>query len=135
LTLRLANGDRLTASKVLLTPGAWGATLLPQLGLDLPLTANKQQVVYIGDLSQEFAPGRFPVFLNLDHDFYGFPLDANGLLKASIHYPGPLIDPEEVQSPDPEFEEHVHSLLRTYIPRCRGRVAPLAHVHVCHDSR
>jgi monomeric sarcosine oxidase len=117
VVLRLADGDIVTANRAVLTTGAWGAKVLPQLGLTLPLTANRQQVVYMGGLGSEFAPDLFPVFLNLDHDFYGFPLDAFGLLKASIHEPGPVIDPDEVQMPGRDFEEQVLSLLRTYIPR------------------
>jgi monomeric sarcosine oxidase len=116
VTLRLADGESLTASKAVLATGAWGAKLLPQLGLTLPLTANRQQVVYIGGLGSEFAAGPFPVFLNLGHDFYGFPLDNSGLLKASIHKPGPVIDPDVVQTPGAEFVEEILSLLRTYIP-------------------
>jgi monomeric sarcosine oxidase len=117
VALRLADGETITASKAVLTTGAWGAKLLPQLGLTLPLTANRQQVVYMGGLGSEFAPGPFPVFLNLDHDFYGFPFDSNGLMKSSIHRPGPVIDPDMVQTPARDFEEQVLSLLRTYIPR------------------
>jgi monomeric sarcosine oxidase len=122
VTLRLADGERIAATRAVLTTGAWGAKLLPQLGLRLPLTANKQQLVYIDGLDDMFAPGRFPVFLNLDHDFYGFPL-CGGLFKASIHRPGPVIDPEVVQTPDAEFVEEVLALLRTYIPdAARGEV-------------
>ncbi len=123
VTLRLADGESLSVSRVVLATGAWGAKLLPQLGLTLPLTANRQQVVYIGGLGGEFAPGPFPVFLNLGHDFYGFPLDHSGLLKASIHKPGPVIDPDDVQTPGAEFVGQVLSLLRTYIPEAaRGDV-------------
>jgi len=123
VSFRLADGERMTASRAVLTTGAWGAKLLPQLGLRLPLTANRQQLVYIGGLDERFAPNRFPVFLNLDHDFYGFPLCGPDLFKASIHEPGPVIDPDVVQSPDGQFVEDVLSLLRTYIPdSARGEV-------------
>ncbi len=121
--VRLADGEAITASQVVLAVGPWAANLLPQLGLRLPLTANKQQVVYIEGLSDEYGPGRFPVFLNLDHEFYGFPLDGAGLLKASIHFPGPVIDPDALSSPDDSFTEHIKSLLGKYIPgAARGRV-------------
>jgi monomeric sarcosine oxidase len=117
VSIHLAGGDTVKAERAVLTPGAWGAKLFPQLGLPLQLTANRQQVVYMEGLGQEFAPGRFPVYLNLDHDFYGFPLDTNSLLKTSLHMPGPVIDPEEVQTPDPHFEAIILDFLRTYIPR------------------
>ena len=117
VTLRLASGDSVTAERAVIAPGAWGAKLFPQLGLPLQLTANRQQVVYMEGLGQEFAPGPFPVYLNLDHDFYGFPLDANGLLKTSLHFPGPIIDPEQLQTPDPQFEALILDFLSTYIPR------------------
>jgi glycine/D-amino acid oxidase-like deaminating enzyme len=116
VSVRLSDGETIEAGRAVLTPGAWGAKLFPQMGLTLRLTSNRQQVIYIEGLGQEFAPGPFPVYLNLDHDFYGFPLDANGLLKVSLHTPGPLIDPDEVQVPDPQFEAIILDFLRTYIP-------------------
>lgn len=123
VTVTLENGDRLEAERVAITAGAWEASFLPKLGLRVPLTANKQQVVYIAGLGEDFAPGRFPVFLNLDHDYYGFPLDANGLFKASVHLPGPVIDPDVPQMPDPDFTDDILGFLRDYIPRAaRGSV-------------
>lgn len=123
VTIGLENGEQVRASRVVLAAGAWSSTLLPKLGLELPLTSNKQQVVYISGLGREFAPGRFPVFLNLDHEFYGFPLDANGLFKASLHIPGPLMDPDVPQPPDVEFEREIVRLLERYIPgAARGNV-------------
>ncbi|MEA2574346.1 MAG: hypothetical protein QOH93_1644 [Chloroflexia bacterium] len=116
VVVELAGGEKVQARRVVLSAGAWSSTLLPRLGLPLPLTANKQQVVYFSGLGPEFGPGRFPVFLNLDHDFYGFPLDQNGLLKVSLHLPGPVIDPDVPQLTDPEFEAHLISLLERYIP-------------------
>ena len=80
-------------------------------------------MVYFSGLGPEFAPGWFPVFLNLDHDFYGFPHDANGLLKASLHIPGPVIDPDMPQPPDAEFEAEIVGLLERYIPgAARGKL-------------
>lgn len=124
VALDLESGERVHAGHVVLAAGAWSSTLLPRLGLSLPLTANKQQVVYFSDLGPEFAPGRFPVFLNLDHDLYGFPLDANGMFKASLHIPGPVIDPDVPQPPDAEFEAEIVRLLERYIPgAARGKLA------------
>jgi monomeric sarcosine oxidase len=124
IRLLLDDGSEVPASRVVLAVGAWGASLYPRLGLSLPLTAHKQQVVYMSGLGEDFAPGRFPVFLNLDHDFYGFPLDAAGLFKTSIHYPGPLIDPDLPLTPDQEFTERILSLLQKYIPQAAtGKVA------------
>ncbi len=115
--LTLGNGQTVQASRVILAVGPWSSTLLPQLGVSLPVTSHKQQVVYMAGLGDEFAPGKFPVFLNLDHDFYGFPLDEHSLLKASLHLPGPLVDPDLPQTPDDSFTERIVSLLATYIPR------------------
>jgi monomeric sarcosine oxidase len=124
MRLTLKDGTHIQASRVLLAVGAWGASLYPRLGLSLPLTAHKQQVVYMAGLGAAFSPGTFPVFLNLDHDFYGFPLDAAGLLKTSIHFPGPIIDPDLPLPPDRESTDEVLSLLEKYIPAAaRGEVA------------
>ncbi|MFL5732118.1 MAG: N-methyl-L-tryptophan oxidase [Chloroflexia bacterium] len=123
-TLLLAGGGEFKAPRVVLAAGAWGAKLLPRLGLKVPMTAHKQQVVYMSGLGAEFQPGHFPVFLNLDHEFYGFPLDAAGLQKSSIHLPGPIIDPDLDLPTDPEFTETVLSLLEQYIPpAAKGKVA------------
>jgi glycine/D-amino acid oxidase-like deaminating enzyme len=123
VTVTLDGGERLKADRVIVATGAWGATLLTRLGVSLPLTANKQQVVYVAGLGAEFAPGQFPVFLNLDHDFYGFPLDSEGLFKSSIHLPGPVIDPDLPLPPDEEFTLSIVSLLKRYIPRAaQGQV-------------
>ena len=125
VTVSDAAGQKHSAGRVAVAPGAWGARLLPKLGLAIPLTANRQQLIYVAGLGPEFEPGRFPVFLNLDHDFYGFPLDRNGLLKASIHSPGPVIDPERALTPDPNFDQAVFRLMRTYIPSAaQGRLGP-----------
>lgn len=122
--VRAESGEWLEASRVVLAVGAWGANFLPELGFTLPLTAHKQQVVYVSGLSHDFAPGRFPVYLNLNHDFYGFPLDGEGLLKAAIHFPGPFMDPDVPQPPDLPETERVVSLLDKYLPQAaKGRVA------------
>lgn len=121
---RLENGDVVAASRLILTVGAWGASFFPRLGLNLPLTAHKQQVVYMSGLSREFSPEQFPVFLNLDHEFYGFPLDSAGLFKTSIHLPGPLMNPDVPQPPDESFTEEIVSLLERYIPQgAKGKIA------------
>jgi monomeric sarcosine oxidase len=122
--LTLKDGTHIKASRVLLAVGAWGASFYPRLGLRLPLSAHKQQVVYIAGLGPAFAPGNFPVFLNLDHDFYGFPLDAAGLLKASTHFPGTVIQPDLPLPTDRESTDEVLSLLEKYIPpAAQGKVA------------
>ena len=99
----VGGGERVRAPRVALCTGAWGANVLPGLGVSVPLTAHKQQVVYLEGLGERYGPESFPVFLNLDHDFYGFPLDARGLLKASLHRPGPPQDPDVPQSPGPRI--------------------------------
>jgi monomeric sarcosine oxidase len=124
-----ADGQKHSAGRVLVAPGAWGARLLPRLGLAIPLTANRQQVIYVAGLGPEFAHDRFPVFLNLDHDYYGFPLDRNGMMKASIHSPGPIMDPDSAPRPDPSFDQAVLRLMRTYMPgAAHGR---LSHSRMC----
>jgi glycine/D-amino acid oxidase-like deaminating enzyme len=115
--LRLESGEEVVTNRALFTTGAWGASLFPSMGLRLPMTANKQQVVYVEGLGGDFATGTFPVFLDLDDNFYGFPLDAAGRFKSAIHEPGPLIDPYVPEPPDAEATDRVTSLLRRYIPR------------------
>lgn len=120
--LTLEDGTELQASRVVLAVGAWGANLFERLGVPLPVKAHKQQVVYVAGLGEEYSPARFPVFLNLDHDFYGFPLDSNGLLKTSVHETGPEMDPDVPEPPDEAATAQILALLGKYIPgAARGR--------------
>ncbi len=122
--VEIVGRESLAASQVVLAAGAWSASLLPSLGVTLPLTANKQQVMYISGLGANFKPGPFPVFLNLDHDFYGFPLDERDLFKVSVHYPGPVIDPNVPSPPDAEVDDYLLSLVQLYIPQAaEGQVS------------
>ena len=101
-----------------------GSQVFAHIRLAFPLTANKQQVVYVEGLGEEFAPRHFPVFLNLDHEFYGFPLDAAAYSKHRFTYPGPVIDPEVPLAPDQDYTDYIMSLIREYIPGAAlGKVA------------
>ncbi|HKP54488.1 MAG TPA: N-methyl-L-tryptophan oxidase [Chloroflexia bacterium] len=126
--VEVSGGERVAASHLVLAAGAWGASLLPSMGITLPLSAHKQQVMYISGLPDSFSAGRFPVFLNLDNDFYGFPLDEAGLLKVSVHYPGPLVDPDVPEPPNPGYDDTLRALVRTYIPRAAEGRVPLSRV-------
>ncbi len=128
VTVAIENVDAVTSSRVVLAAGPWTVSLLPELGLDLPVTAHKQQVMYIEGLPDQFRPDRFPVFLNLDHDFYGFPLDENGLLKVSVHFPGPVVDPYLPHLPDTDVDTLLLALVEKYIPEAAKRTAKMSRV-------
>ncbi|WP_336659135.1 NAD(P)/FAD-dependent oxidoreductase [Leucobacter sp. USHLN153] len=59
-SVRLENGEVLTADQVLLASGPGTRELLPGLGLELPLTPYIEQVVYVGDPSADLPAPDLP---------------------------------------------------------------------------
>ncbi len=82
--------------KVLVTAGAWMADLLPLLGL--PLTVTRQYYAHLRAARvEEFAVGAFPVWIDADANFYGFPDDGETPgVKVAWHEHGQPTHPDRV---------------------------------------
>lgn len=99
--IRSASGNEWACEKVLLASGPWTRKLLPDF--TSLLTATQQEVVYFEPAVKpenplnadqtNFALGAFPIFIELDSGFYGFPIHHNGALKVGNHLQGKPIDP------------------------------------------
>ncbi len=123
----LADGETLTADRVIVTAGPWVHDVLPDLRL--PVRATRQQVAYFRGLSPEqFGVGAFPVFL-AGMEYYGFPLQGPGWFKAASHIVGPDDDPNVPYAPNQDEVEEVRGFLRRTIPEAAE--APLAMVDRC----
>lgn len=85
LTVITDDGAYRTGS-VILAADAWTAELLEPLDVHIPLVVTREQVVYYpSDALDDFAIGRFPVWIWMDEDsYYGFPVYGDlGAVKAA----------------------------------------------------
>ncbi len=89
----VTNNGRYRANKIIVTAGTWMNSLIKDIDLQLPLTVEKEQVVYFNTQSDEsLLPGRWPIWLHYRTEHvYGFPDLGNGL-KAGFHHAGNYID-------------------------------------------
>ena len=90
-----AQGDEEAFDGVLITAGAWMGKLLN--GLNLPLSVERRQVVYL-DIErhpENFAPDKFPIWIDAVALYYGFPSD-NQIpgVKLASHVNGRPVDPD-----------------------------------------
>jgi monomeric sarcosine oxidase len=133
-----AAGVRLTVDgameqfdRVIVSAGSWtGALLSPWLRL--PLTPTRQQYAHfaVPGSHAAFGADRFPVWIDMDAHFYGFPEhDEIPGVKVALHRPGPAIDPD---SPDREPQDAVDDTLREYVSRRLPDVSgEVTHHKVC----
>ena len=96
VSVRTAKGAY-AADRLVVTAGPWLGSLLADL--NLPLTVEQQQVLYVRtSRTADFTPARMPIFINHDvrNAIYGFPLfDDPVAIKISDHMGAPAIRLEE----------------------------------------
>ncbi|MFN3651356.1 MAG: N-methyl-L-tryptophan oxidase [Armatimonadota bacterium] len=117
--------------RVVATAGPWTGPLLADR-VRLPLTPTRQQYAHFepGVHAGAFESDRFPVWIDMESHYYGFPLD--GVIpgvKVALHRPGPPLDPD---SPDREPRSEVNDDLRRYVRRrLPGADGPVTFSKVC----
>jgi sarcosine oxidase len=122
---------RFSCRRLVVTAGAWTASLLESVGMHLPLTVTQEQVTYFATPHlKEFAIGRFPVFQWKDEfSCYGFPIYGEVATKAAIDASGPAVTPQNRSfEPDPEREQRLETFLAARIP---GFVGPKLYSKTC----
>lgn len=132
----LDTGDRLTGDITVVAAGAWTPRLVPELADLLPVTA--QPVVHLRPpASQRFAP---PEFITWCADiqktgFYGFPANAEGLVKVANHGPGVAVDADYQAAWPDDADDNFRAFLRESLPELAD--APIVHRRLCRysDSR
>jgi sarcosine oxidase len=102
------------ADAVVLAAGPWSARLAP----GLPLRTTLQETIYAQPRRPAaFAPSRFPVFIEAESGFYGFPVHAGGAVKLARHVRGPDHPPLDRQGEaSPAFVEECRTFWRAHIP-------------------
>jgi monomeric sarcosine oxidase len=113
--------------KVLVAAGPWSRSLLPQLASHLRVT--RQEVLYFAPRqTSDFTPDKFPIFLDLDSGFYGFPVHHHGAMKIANHQKGPVVDPNQTDATVRD-EHAARAFFREFIPGLED--APLIETKVC----
>jgi sarcosine oxidase len=127
------SGREVVCKRAMIASGPWSRKLLPFLR-DM-LTTTRQELVYFeppGGTNSPgatgmagFEPGSFPIFLELESGFYGFPIHHGGAMKIANHHKGSQVDPSSTDD----------SVGEQFIERCRkffGEFIPgLANARVC----
>jgi sarcosine oxidase len=103
------DGEELAAGAVVVTTGAWVTHLVGPTGVDVPVGATRETVVYLEQLGADSVPaviddGSVPspgdgIVSRAGQAAYGLPAPSLGL-KAGIHHSGPEVDPEDEGGPD-----------------------------------
>ena len=121
-----------TSNRLVVTSGAWTDTLLGKVGLRLNITVTQEQVTYFATPNlQEFAIGRFPVFIWEDSEMpvYGFPIYGEVATKIGIDASGPPVTPDtRTFDPDPMREQQVIAWMKRFIP---GFLGPILYTKTC----
>lgn len=137
-----ANGVEVTsehvtyhAKRLIVTAGAWSASLLGEIGVDLRVT--RQAVVWVWPQEPErFRLGSFTCF-GIEDDvpgfrgiYYGFPMvPGRAGFKLAHHAPGEAATPEHLdRSPRKEDASSVEDALRKFLPLAHG---PVTNVGIC----
>jgi N-methyl-L-tryptophan oxidase len=112
-----ASGEEYQCDRAAMSSGPWTRKLLPFL--DAKLTTTRQEIVYFEPASASvcFDPGRFPIFIELDSGFYGFPTHHRGWMKIANHHKGAPVEPYEFDDAVGEdFIERCRVFFRRFIP-------------------
>jgi sarcosine oxidase len=131
VTIRLADGDELSAAHVVVAADAWTAPLLAPLGASLPLVVTREQVTYYDtDTPSAFEADRFPVWIWMDDpSFYGFPTFGRPGVKVSQDCGGSPVDPDTRGfDPDPAILARTDAFVREAF---EGRLGPALSTTTC----
>jgi sarcosine oxidase len=110
-------GTTLSCKRAMIASGPWSRTLLPFL--ENKLTTTRQEIVYFEPQTERsrFEPEAFPIFLDLESGFYGFPVHQRGAMKIANHLKGIEIDPTSKDDQVSEqFVEKCRAFFAAFIP-------------------
>ena len=92
------SGRAIECGRAMVASGPWTLKLLPDLAE--VLTTTRQEVIYFEPRPGTMAPssrfdvGSFPMFIDLDSGYYGFPVHHLGAMKIANHKKGEAVDPD-----------------------------------------
>ena len=130
LGVESGSGERWLADCVLLAAGAWTPLLLPELQ-DV-MWATAQSVFHFRPQDPRmFAPPEFPVWFSEigSSGWYGFPANADGIVKVADHGPGRRVAASEPRVMPEGEEARFRAFLRETFPSLAE--APVVATRVC----
>jgi len=115
-------GASIECQRALVASGPWSRKLLPFLKNNLRTT--RQELVYFKPVTKQnkdpqfnFEPNNFPIFLELESGFYGFPVHHEGAMKIANHHKGNEVDPDSAeQLVGDQFINSCRAFFSVYIP-------------------
>ena len=115
--VQLTGGRRVEANVVLVAAGAWTPKLLPWLG-DRMKTVGQQVLHFKPRDATPFLPNQFPVWgADISRTgWYGFPANAEGVVKVGHHGAGIEIDPGHERDVDAAHEAACREFLADSFP-------------------
>ncbi len=123
----VTNDGDILAKRVIVAAGAWTRDLLATLGVDVPLTVERQTMHWLEAAGEGalLGPGQFPVSI-IEHAparmFYAIP-DLGDGVKAAIHYEGAFTSAESVERAVTERDTApVLALAKRFVPTAAGRI-------------
>ncbi|MEK6409631.1 MAG: N-methyl-L-tryptophan oxidase [Acidobacteriota bacterium] len=119
------SGREIVSERAMIASGPWSRRLLPFL--EDKLTTTRQEIAYFepGNAISagsshsllSFEPGSFPIFLELESGFYGFPIHHAGSMKIANHHKGAEVDPDSAEDHAGEdFIESCRAFFSEFIP-------------------
>ncbi|WP_413250101.1 N-methyl-L-tryptophan oxidase [Sinomonas flava] len=119
------DGGEFHAQNLVVAAASWLPELMPDLGLDYPLTLSQEQVSYFTSPNLgDFAPGKFPIWIfHGDETFYGFPVYGEPGVKLARDMRGRFITTAgRVFEGDDEEAAVLRGFLERHLP---GAVGPV----------
>jgi len=117
----------ITAKRVIVAAGAWTRSLFATLGVELPLTVERQTMHWLEPIvdDERLRPQQFPIAI-FEHAagrmFYVMPNLGDGV-KAAIHYEGAFTTPESIDRTVTESDTApVIELAKRFVPSAAGRI-------------
>jgi len=117
------NGQTLTARRLVVTAGAWSNPVLRNVGLNVPITVTREQVIYFS--APDLAPfdiKRHPIWIWMDEpSFYGFPVFGMQAVKVAQDVGGYETTADTRNfDPDPANLARVRAWLERHMPAALG---------------
>ena len=128
--IRSAEGEELRADGVLVAAGVWTPRLVREMQ-DM-MTPVAQTLVYLRPtLPDRFRPPSFPPWgADIPRTgWYGFPANAEGVVKMANHGPGRIVDADDPRDAEEAVIESCRAFLSHSIPELAN--APLAGSRAC----
>ena len=128
--VRSSDGEEVRADAVVVAAGVWTPRLIPEMR-DM-MSPVAQTLVYLRpNLPERFRPPHFPPW-GADipkTGWYGFPVNAEGVVKLANHGPGRGVDADAPRDADPAVVEYSRRFLSHSLPVLAD--APLAGSRAC----